>query len=123
MSEDSEYFIFQQDRAPPQWHRDVRRFLNESLPQGWIGRVGKEDLELQFWPLRSPDLTPCEFFLWGFRKRNILCTISTNNFGRPKKPYPNCGELSDVRHSSSGVERIQLPTRCYPYGPGGRGGH
>jgi hypothetical protein len=40
MSEDSEDFIFQQDGAPPHWHRDVRRFLNESLPQRWIGRVG-----------------------------------------------------------------------------------
>ena len=32
MSQDSEDFIFQQDGAPPHWHRDVRRFLNESLP-------------------------------------------------------------------------------------------
>ena len=48
MSEGSEDFIFQQDGAPPHWHRDVRRFLNESLPQRWIGRVGKEDLTLQF---------------------------------------------------------------------------
>jgi hypothetical protein len=30
MSEDSEDSIFQQDGAPPHWHRDVRRFLNES---------------------------------------------------------------------------------------------
>jgi len=59
MSEDSEDFIFQQDGAPPHCHRDVRRFLNESLPQRWIGRVGKEDLALQFWPPRSHDLTPC----------------------------------------------------------------
>jgi len=62
MSEDSEDFIFQQDGAPPHWHRDVRRFLNDSLPQRCIGRVGKEDLALQFWPSRSPDLTPCDFF-------------------------------------------------------------
>jgi hypothetical protein len=40
-SEDSEDLIFQQDGAPPHWHRDVRRFLNESLPQRWIGRVGE----------------------------------------------------------------------------------
>jgi len=26
------------------------------------------DLVLQFWPPRSPDLTPCDFFLWGFVK-------------------------------------------------------
>ncbi|PNF16639.1 hypothetical protein B7P43_G06415 [Cryptotermes secundus] len=33
-----------------------------------IGRMGNEDLTLQFWPPGSPDLTPCDFFLWGFVK-------------------------------------------------------
>jgi len=71
MSEDSDDFIFQQDGAPPHWHRDVRRFPNESLPQRWIDRVGKEGLALQLWPPRSPDLTPCDFFLWGFVKEVV----------------------------------------------------
>ena len=53
------------------YHRDVRRFLSESLPQRWIDRVGKEDLALQFWPPRSPDLTPCHFFLRGFVKEVV----------------------------------------------------
>jgi len=30
------------------------------------GRTGKEDDALMRWPPRSPDLTPCDFFLWGF---------------------------------------------------------
>ena len=60
-------------------------------------------------------------FLVGVHKRSSLCTISTNSFGRPKKPYHNCGELGDARHSSLGVERIQLPSICYPCGR--RGGH
>jgi hypothetical protein len=38
-------------------------------------------------------------FLVGVRKRSSLCTISANNSGRHKKPYHNCGELSDARHS------------------------
>jgi len=25
-----------------------------------------QELALQFWPSRSPDLTPCDFLLWGF---------------------------------------------------------
>jgi len=48
-----------------------RRFLNESLPQRWIGHVGKEDLALQFWPPRSSDLTPSEFYLWWFVKEAV----------------------------------------------------
>ena len=71
MSEDSKDFIFKQDGAPPHWHQDVRCFLNESLPQRWIGRVRKEDLALQFWPPRSPVLTTCDFFLWGFIKEAV----------------------------------------------------
>jgi hypothetical protein len=26
------------------------------------------DLSFHNWPLRSPDLTPCDFFLWGYVK-------------------------------------------------------
>ena len=51
-------FIFQQDVAPPHWHRDVRAFLNHILPLRWIGRIGKDDLVLNTWRPRSPDLTP-----------------------------------------------------------------
>ena len=61
-------FIFQQDGAPPHWHRDVRAFLNHILSLRWIGRSGKDDLVLNTWPPRSPDLTPCDFFLWGYIK-------------------------------------------------------
>lgn len=71
MNEDSGDFFFQQDEAPPHWHRDVRHFLNQSLPQPWIGRIGNEDLALLFWPPGSPDLTPCDFFLWGFIKEAV----------------------------------------------------
>ena len=39
-------FIFQQDGAPPHWHRDVRAFLNHILPLRWIGQGRKDDLVL-----------------------------------------------------------------------------
>jgi hypothetical protein len=57
--------------------------------------------------------------LVGVRKRSS--TTSTNNFGWPKKPYHNCGKLSDARHPSSGMGWIQLPSWCYPCGR--RGAH
>ena len=50
----------------PHCHLNVRRFLNEFLPQRWIGRMGNEDLALQFWSPRSPDLKPWHIFSWGF---------------------------------------------------------
>jgi hypothetical protein len=59
-------FILQQDGAPPHWNKHVCDHLNEHLPQCWIGRAGPNDVPLMFWPPRSPDLTPCDFFFWGY---------------------------------------------------------
>ncbi len=52
---------FQQDGAPPHYAREVRHWLDENFPGKWIGRRGPIE-----WPARSPDLTPPDFFLWGF---------------------------------------------------------
>ena len=40
--------------------------LKEHFPERLISIRG--DLE---WPARSPDLTPCDFFLWGFLKSRV----------------------------------------------------
>ncbi|KAJ4432706.1 hypothetical protein ANN_21343 [Periplaneta americana] len=39
MTADSEDFIFQQDGAPPHWHCEVRRVINETMSHRWIGRT------------------------------------------------------------------------------------
>ena len=41
-------------------HLTVRAYLNDNLP--WIGRASGEDNVMLKWPLRSPDLTPSDFF-------------------------------------------------------------
>ncbi|GFT09837.1 uncharacterized protein TNCV_416221 [Trichonephila clavipes] len=61
-----------QEGAPPHWNKKVREFLNERLPHRWIGRAGPQDLTSLYWPPRSPDLTPFDFFLWGFVKDKVL---------------------------------------------------
>jgi hypothetical protein len=35
-----ERFHLQQDGAPPHYHRDVRAYLDDTLPGRWIGRRG-----------------------------------------------------------------------------------
>ncbi|PNF17518.1 hypothetical protein B7P43_G16941, partial [Cryptotermes secundus] len=75
---DSHDFIFQQDGALPHWHLMVRAFLNEKVPQRWIGRKGAKDLALCSWPARSPDLTVCDFLLVGICKRSCLCSTVTH---------------------------------------------
>jgi len=62
--DEPEDFIMQQDGAPPHFRLDVRRWLNDVLPHRWIGRGAREDLMFCPWPARSPDLTPCDYFLW-----------------------------------------------------------
>ncbi|PSN46670.1 hypothetical protein C0J52_06365 [Blattella germanica] len=62
LHEDSNELIFMQDGAPAHFHLEVWRYLNNTIPQHWIGRGGQEDLVHCFWPSRSPDLTPCDFF-------------------------------------------------------------
>lgn len=58
--------IFQQDGAPPHWSLIVREFLDTQFPGRWIGRDGPTR-----WPPRSPDITPLDFFLWGYVKNKV----------------------------------------------------
>jgi hypothetical protein len=58
-----------QDRAPPHWGLQVRAFLNRTFPGRWIGRDGPKP-----WPPRSPDITPLDFFRWGYVKSNVFRT-------------------------------------------------
>ena len=70
-NEDSNEYIFQQDGSPAHY-KDAQGYLNRNLPQRWITRTGKEDDALMRWPPRSPDLTPCDFFFWGFVKDTVF---------------------------------------------------
>ena len=63
--------ILQPDGTPPHFHRNVWVLLNRVLQQRWIGRAAKGDNHLLPWPPRSLDLTPCDFFLWGFVKDSV----------------------------------------------------
>jgi len=66
--EEVQGYIYQQDGAPPHWHKEVRVYLNEHLPGHWDGRATATDCT---WPPRSPDLTVCDLFLGGFVKDNV----------------------------------------------------
>jgi hypothetical protein len=53
-------------------HHLVSGYPDQHLPQRWIGRTAANDRALLRWPPRSPDLTPCDFFLWGtLRTRSV----------------------------------------------------
>jgi hypothetical protein len=72
IKQDSENFTFIQDGAPPHWHSGVRHYLAENLPRHWIGRSTDENMAVTCWPPRTPDLTPCDSFLWGYIKNRVF---------------------------------------------------
>lgn len=56
---------FQLDGAPAHFARMVRDYLQQNYPR-WIGRGGTVA-----WPPRSPDLTPLDFYFWGYMKQKV----------------------------------------------------
>lgn len=65
--------IFQQDGAPAHYAHIVREYLTLVFGENWIGRGGPIP-----WPARSPDFTPCDFFLWGYLKSKVYRTRVNN---------------------------------------------
>jgi hypothetical protein len=70
LEQDEADIILQQDTAPPHFHWEVRSHLNETLPHRCIGRGTDDDMFLK-WPPRSPDLTPLDFYFWGYVKDKV----------------------------------------------------
>ena len=69
-----EGIVFQQDGATSHTARETRQFLEIEL-QG----AGLISLRTNFeWPPRSPDLTECDFWLWGHLKHIVFQTIPRN---------------------------------------------
>ncbi|KFM73977.1 hypothetical protein X975_13500, partial [Stegodyphus mimosarum] len=60
------HIFLQQDGAPPHWDSMARSSLNDHFTGRWIGRGGPIP-----WPPISPDITPLDFFVWGFVKANV----------------------------------------------------
>ncbi|RZC42533.1 DDE 3 domain containing protein [Asbolus verrucosus] len=59
---------FLHDGAPCHNAHVIRNWLN--FPQRWIGTYGPVA-----WPARSPDLNPCDFFLWGYMKELVYAAL------------------------------------------------
>ena len=69
----------QQNGAFPRlwWWQDRTRLVRERLEQLFPRRVIGIGHQVE-WPLRSPDLTPCDYFLWSYLKALVYRTPSVN---------------------------------------------
>lgn len=73
---------YQHDGCPAHCTRDVTNYLNTTFQDRWIGRNGPTR-----WPPRSPDLSPNDFYLWGFLKNSI--------YGHRNERAANLAELRE----------------------------
>ncbi|KAJ4446323.1 hypothetical protein ANN_13018 [Periplaneta americana] len=62
-----------QDGAP-HYAAPVRQYMNEAFPNRFVGRRGFVE-----WPARSPDLSPLDYFLWGYLKCKAFATKPADN--------------------------------------------
>ena len=62
-----------------------------------IGRTGQEDDALKQWPPRSPDLTPYDFFLWGFVKDTVFVPPLAANLQDLRNRITAAGNKMDYR--------------------------
>ncbi|KAF8795797.1 hypothetical protein HNY73_000256 [Argiope bruennichi] len=117
---DSTVYIFQQVWSSP-------TFLNQHLPKRWIGRTGDVDDVFCSWP---PDLTPYDFYLWGYGKDrvdvHVVCTLSdvmVTLHDVTKKPYLMCLALWSAAFALT-VEGClhckQKPPKVYVLSPSSR---
>ena len=60
---------FQQDGATSHTARESMRTVNDMFPGRIMSRNGNVN-----WPPRSPDLSVCDFFLWGYLKQKVYAT-------------------------------------------------
>lgn len=58
--------VFQHDDAPIHDNIHAKLLLDRIFSKRWIGVNGP-----MRWPSKSPDLSPCDFFLWGYIKTTL----------------------------------------------------
>jgi hypothetical protein len=80
--------FLQQDGAPAHYSCQVRNYLNEKFRNRWIGRGGPIS-----WPARSPDLSPNDFFYWGYMKNNVY---TGERFGNLEELKLKINEISQT---------------------------
>ena len=76
--------------------------------------VRDKKMTLMRWPPRSPDLTACDFFLWGFVKDTVFVPPLPANLQDLCNRITAAVALVD-RDMLTRVERDGLSHRCLPY--------
>ncbi|KOC70374.1 hypothetical protein WH47_02877 [Habropoda laboriosa] len=60
--------MWYQHNGCPAYYAQARQVLQRLYHNRWIGRGGQTP-----WQIRSSDLTPFDYFLWGHLKNKVYC--------------------------------------------------
>ncbi|XP_025200561.1 uncharacterized protein LOC112598348 [Melanaphis sacchari] len=103
--------ISHKDGAPAHNAIVVKNYLNEYFENRWIGTNG-----IIKWPPRSPDLTPLDYFLWGYLKTVVYANPPTNLIDLKQKIIAACNQLTEGQISSAtNKEFLQRTEACLNY--------
>ncbi|GFV37500.1 uncharacterized protein TNCV_4968421 [Trichonephila clavipes] len=82
------------DKAPPHWSLKEHSYLNQELPQRWMGLANDGDFPLITWPPKFPDLTPCDLFLWGYVRATVYVPSMLKTLQNLKNAFVQRYEIS-----------------------------
>ncbi|KAJ8958341.1 hypothetical protein NQ318_017487 [Aromia moschata] len=85
---------FQQDGAPPHNARINTNWLNTTFNDRWIGTYGPIR-----WPALSLDLTPLDFWLWGYIQDQVYLTPPVNEENLRQRIIRVCREIPPILYS------------------------
>lgn len=84
----------------------------------WIGRAGPNNYVLLKWFARSPDISPCDFFLWGCSKDKVFVplysstrTIQLTVFFFERLIQKKCGNVKSLINERSMRYSTQEPMK------------
>lgn len=92
-----------QDGAPA--HRVI--IVRERLQELFGTRIVSLNHEVE-WPPRSPDLTPCDYFLWGYLKNQVYST-PPENIGQLQERITR--KASELKENPEMVRKVVLAMR------------
>ena len=95
--EEVQGYIYQQDGAPPHWHKEFREYLNEHLPGRRVGRAGaRQHLHLAT-PVTKPDSV--RFLPVGFRQGQCLRPTTSKDTTRIARAHQHRNRERHTRHA------------------------
>ena len=100
------------DRAPAHYSRAVCSFMNEQLDSEFTdqrtGGLGPVE-----WAIRSPDLTPCDFYSWGSIKSKVCATKARNPSTLEERSRNACDNVTPKILINVGQERMKRWLACF----------